>query len=141
MAQGREGMEMKFTYAVDEVLAKLKENRKKHEADYKKAMQGYHAERKEVLMNAVLQFDENKAKLFNAQEDGEDYDLHDLMKDVKLHLDKPVEYLEQYDDFIEQLTMTAQDEFELSRTMFKQLVQDDWEWTRNFKMSNSKYLG
>jgi len=132
---------MTFSYEVSKILEKLKENRAKHAADYEKAMEGYRTERRDALIDAANKFDKNKAKLLKAQADGKDYDLGTLMDDVEMHLDKPREYLEHYDDFIEQLSMTKDEDFELSRTMFKQLVQDDWEWSRNFKMSNSKYLG
>lgn len=140
MAAGLEGAEIKFSYEVVRILEKLKENRTKHKNDYDEAMIGYRTERTEALIEAVAKLRKNTTEMLKAQDDGEDYTLDDLLDDVDLRLDKPLEFLQQYDDFIEQLEWTEQKTFELSRVMFKQLVQDDWSWTHRFKQSNSKYI-
>ena len=141
--RGMEGLDMEFEYEVDFVLGKLKENRAKHKIDFDKAMKGYRAKRLEMFYEAKKQLIDNietmQADL--EQDDTVDWELDDLTNDVEMDLDKPRQFLEHYDDMIGQLGMTSQKKFTLSRAMYKQLVQDEWEWSRNWKMSNSMYVG
>jgi len=140
MATGMEGMEMTMSYPVAKVLTALKKNRKQHAEDYEKAMKGYRKKRSEALVEAGTKFLENFQRVTDLDKKDADFELEDLLDDVELQMSEPVEYLSHYDDYIEQLEMTSQEEIQFSRTMFKQLVQNEWEWVRSYNRTNSAYL-
>ena len=142
--RGIEGMTMEFEYPVQDVLEKLRMNRAKHKTDYEKAMEGYYAERAELLAAVKAKLLANIANVEKALAEDNTQKLsvdRKVMKDVKLGLEVPQNYLEHYDDMIGQLEMTSQEIVKFSTAVYKQICQDDWEWSRDWKMSNSKYLG
>ena len=81
------------------------------------------------------------SSLRDAEEAGEDYDLSDYDEECHdlVNLRKPVNHLEDYDDMIQQLSLTTQKEVTLSRAMFKQLIQDDWSWKQAFIATSAMY--
>ena len=137
-----DGMKMTFEYKVADVLKVLKKNRQKHAADFEKALLGYFAERKDMLEAAKAKLLANIAAVeaeLSADETVE-LSLDEILEDVETSLSRPHNYLEHYDDMIEQLSMTSQETFKLDRAVFRQLVRDEWEWSRSWSRSYSKYL-
>ena len=53
--------------------------------------------------------------------------------------DAPKSYADQYGVAIEMLTMAKDEKISLTRTLYCQLVKDEWEWKERHRMSNRKY--
>lgn len=56
-----------------------------------------------------------------------------------LELPKPQSYVEFYDDAIEMLSVTEEDEIELDQEMFKKLWSDKWSWKEDFRQMFNTY--
>lgn len=107
----------------EELTATIKKNRHEHvevvveaQAEYKRL--------------CIEQMEENLA---DAKE-GEDPVLF-------IQLSKPVDYTKKYDTAIHMLEMMikTQSVVELTNAEFCQYVEDEWDWSDNWKMSNSLY--
>jgi hypothetical protein len=103
------------------LLEKLKENRKEHKSDYTISLKGYKIEAKKKYEKALRKL-EKKGKVTE-----------------RFNLNCPQAYLAQYDTAIEMLEMSEETEFELTRSEFKQYVQNKWAWSDQFNMSNNAY--
>jgi hypothetical protein len=104
------------------LVAKLQENRTKHEADYQTALEGF---RESVI-------EDLQEKLELAQ-DGKDVERY--IKHVK-----PESHLEEYDEAIEMYSMTVQQIITLPQSDFRQLVRDNWNWKQTWTASNTGYM-
>lgn len=96
------------TVSKEELLKVLTENRDKHIQIFDDACEGVRVKYKELLQKEL-------AKL----EDG---------KEVKasVSVQMPRNHSEEYDEVIEMLKMSVDDEIELTRHEFQQYVQDKW---------------
>lgn len=128
--------ELTFKYSVFQLLEKLKANREAHIEAHKKAMAGYEKELAERLI-AISTYAQECATAIQtkhvAKIDQRKLSIHDL--------DKPQEYTKQYDEAIEMLEMTIEEEIELPQLYFRQLVCDEWDWKREFQTYSAKYTG
>lgn len=57
-----------------------------------------------------------------------------------LNLIEPIDKTNDYDRALEMLQMSVDDVVEISDTEFQCFVQDQWAWTQQAFMSNTKYL-
>jgi hypothetical protein len=105
----------------DELLAKVKENRAKHEEAYKQAQTVFREE-------AIAKI---KSMLKAAQGTGE----------IPLYvgLTEPEEHLEDYDQVITMLEMSVDEVIELENGLFAQYVMDKWAWARAFASNTVGY--
>ena len=117
----RMGISIKTTYPVSKLLEAIKENRKNHEENYKKAMEIYREE--------VTKFCEKQLKL---AKDGKDIEYN-------CHLEKPVQYLKYYDQAIKMFEFSSETAIDLDSNVFSQLVCDDWEWKEQFIRNTMTY--
>ena len=104
-----------------DVLARVRENRQKHEQIYEEAVSGFRALAIEKLTESL---EDAKAG-----------------KPVRqsLHLEEPQHRLDEYDTVVDMLEMSIDDQVELEEHEFKQYMRDDWSWKRQFLAANSTY--
>lgn len=105
----------------EELLAKLRANRKSHQREFKKAMAGYREQAIKTLKRHLKE-----------AEDGQEIKAH-------LSLPKPDDHTEDYDRVIEMVEMSVADTIELTAQEFSQYVRDDWGWKANFTQTASYY--
>lgn len=134
--QGDAVPDLTFKYAVATLLEKIKENRKAHVELYEKAMQGYREQLAERLIE-IAEYAQTRATAIQTtdtlQVSGNKLSIHDL--------DEPKEYTKYYDEAIEMLEMTTEEEIELPQTHFRQLIRDQWDWKERFYAGSMKYVG
>lgn len=116
----REGL----TTLVDKerLLDALRTNREGHAAEYEKAVKGYlrvTRERLEGLLSQLIR--------------GE------LLERVWLEA-PPEDHTSDYDDAIEMMEWTQDNQIDLTQSQFKQYVKDDWGWKDSWMTSNTAYL-
>jgi hypothetical protein len=104
-----------------DLLAHLKKNRTKHQAEYAELMIEYR--------QAIIDMLSNKLK---AAKKNEDIDHH-------IHVVRPSDYTSSYDQAIAMLEWTTDSEVELDQHEFVQFVQDQWVWKQAFMATQSAY--
>ncbi len=105
-----------------ELLAKLKENKSKHREMFEKALEGYRQ----------LVIEELEKRLKDARKNRK--------VDTFIRLTEPRDQTKDYDRAIAMLEMDVNEFVELDQNEFSHFVLDDWEWSDNFKMSNTAYF-
>lgn len=107
---------------VDQLRKHLEKNRAKHVIDYAEAMEVY----RELL---VVKIKESLAKA-------------ELGEDVShiIDIDRPSNYTSSYDNIIEMLKWTTDEEIYLDQQEFAQYVQDKWAWSNVFGATASMYM-
>lgn len=110
---------MKF--AVTDLLGIITENREKHRAIFLEAQTGYRA--------AVIA--ELDKRLKEAQS-GKKISQMNFYRE-------PEDHTRDYDRVIKMLGMCSESHVELNEDEFGQYVMDDWQWKRQFLLSNSAY--
>lgn len=108
-------------YKRTELLAKIEQNRKVHEADYAEARAVYKNRLKEELTKRLTDLEMG------------------LDVDAIFNLPKPVQYVREYKRAYEQLSMTTAEEIELDSITFAQLVLDEWSWKSDFENLTKSY--
>lgn len=111
----------KVTVDKEELLAEVKENRQKHKEEYEQAVENYCKE-------AARRFREK----VEAAEAGHP-------TSTSIDLDKPIEFLDEYDQAIRMLEMEQNDQIELTESEFQKLVLDEWNWSSQFERHTSSY--
>jgi hypothetical protein len=109
-----------------ELLGIIKENREKHKKEFVEAIQAYR-------VNAADTMKKELEKIIS----GEKFQTF-------FNLQKPESHEKEYDVAIKMLEMSVDDIVEISYNEFNELVNDEWDWKRNFRssyMSNSYYVG
>jgi hypothetical protein len=106
----------------ERLLTALRENREGHAAEYEKAKKGY-------LRVTRKRLEELLARLV----DGE------LLDRVWLEA-PPEDHTKDYDDAIEMMEWTQDNQIDLTQAQFKQYVKDDWGWRDQWMTSNTAYL-
>lgn len=118
-----------MNYPKKELLEKLKANREKHAEDFKSAMKEYYMATEAACKQVLDMLASGK---------------HVNHANVLKNLHRPVDQTKHYDRIIEMLSLTSDDQIELSQEVFTQIVLDDWDWKSGYeatKMNNSLYLG
>jgi hypothetical protein len=107
-----------------EVLETLKTNKIEHAKAHAKALEGW----KEQIVEAI------KAQLTNVTENGK-FDNRAIYECTR-----PADHTKDYDVAIGMLEMDVTKEIQLTEVEYRTLVRDEWDWTENWHMSNSKYM-
>lgn len=110
----------------EDLLAALKTNREKHEADYIEAEKGYRAK-------CVVELEKLVAE---ARKAGPGANV-----DTAVHLARPKSHTKDYDRAIRMLEMCTNKELKITDGQFAQYVLDDWSWKGEFVGTNSAYTG
>jgi hypothetical protein len=119
---GGGGLELEFK--VHELLVALKENRDEHEKIFNEAVEGFHKEYKEKLVQLVADAEEGK-----------------FYKRPQMNLTAPVNHLAEYNTAIRMLEMTTAQTITLTQEQFNCYVMDQWFFQHEFLLSNSLYSG
>jgi hypothetical protein len=114
------------------LLAKVRENREKHIAAYKEAMDGY----KDEALKAV---DKGMATLRKQVEDLKSGECMALAH-VYFHLPVPENHSKDYDQVIAMLDMSVDEHITVKSDEFAMYVMDDWSWKQAFETTAAGYL-
>lgn len=117
----------------EELLEKLKANREKHIADYKEACKGYVVAVKEALEAGQTAIADRLVVL--GAEGVDDLNLHRISFDVL----QPKSHEKAYNQVIQMLEMSVDDELNLEADQFACYVMDDWDWKRDFDNASLHY--
>jgi len=123
MTRGRRMREV--TVKKDKLLEILKTNRKTHMEDYIAAEKGYYeelVERHEAALVIAKQGPECDTPVPN------------------IHLQSPTDHTPEYDKIIGMLEMDIDDEVVLREDEYSSFVDNDWDWKRNWDVSNTMYM-
>jgi len=110
---------------VKDAIKTLKKNKKRHAKIVKEARRGYIERAEKILNNDNQQLD----------------------KDVLLKrtctalgsLELPQDYTDVYDTTIQMLELHQEETVEMTGEQVRCLMMDNWDWTRHFIATNSKY--
>lgn len=119
----RFGMQMTTRVEKKELLEILRKNREQHKKIWEEALEGYRVEMVKRLDRFLVEVKEGK--LISQQ----------------IGLPVPTNETGSYDTAIKMLEMGTDTIIILSAQDFACLVEDKWEWKRNFILSNSGYSG
>lgn len=103
------------------VIEKLRVNRENHRAIFEEAIEGWHKELLKIVEEQVERVKANKR--YNPN----------------FYLPQPQDHTSDYDQAIELLEMSLDDELELTAVEFARYVRDDWGWRGDFIGSVSNY--
>lgn len=114
---------IKMTTTVDrkKLLETLKSNLERHTAIVQEAKNGYIEKAKKALEKKLNQLKENK------------------IVSLTFTLYPPTDYSEIYKSAIQMLEWNSSESVELHAGEFRQLVQDEWDWTDSFLASSMQY--
>jgi hypothetical protein len=107
----------------EELIERLKENRRNHRKLFLKAQKRY---RKTVIA-------ELDKRLKAARENG--------VIDLGFFLPEPKDFTQEYTNAIQALEWSLDDEVTLDEREFNRLVLNQWEWAQQFAASTAAYLG
>ena len=111
----------KIQITTTNLVAKLKENRKKHEAEYEKLNKAY----REAIVDSM------SSKL-RAIKEGKDINLI-------FSIPRPENHVEDYDLAITMLEYETREEIEIERNEFEQYILDKWGWECGFNATKTFY--
>lgn len=104
-----------------QLLTTLEGNRDKHKAEYEEAIAGY----KQAAAQALRE---------QADKVAEDHTVR-----TAVSLPKPEDHTEDYDDAIEMLSWSTEDEVEIEQHDFRNFVLDKWHWKEQFAATTQAY--
>jgi hypothetical protein len=107
-----------------ELLEILAKNRSDHRGLFLEAQASYHKKVIEVLES-----------LLSTAREGKSFDLDQLMS-----LRKPQDYTAHYDRALKMLKMSVEDTVKITRAEFQCFVEDSWDWSRQWALSNGPYV-
>lgn len=103
------------------LLATLRKNRDAHRAIFEEALEGYRKKAIEVFEDRLAQIKSGKG--FQSY----------------VSLAEPDDHTNDYDVAIAMIEMSVHDQIELDELSFRQFVRDEWQWKKQFLMTNSGY--
>jgi hypothetical protein len=112
----------KITVDKNELLAQVRANRDNHRQIFLEALEGYRQQGLRELEELVKDLRNGKTP------------------QIVLSIDRPQDHTRDYDRVIAMLEMHKGDEFIVSETDFAQYALDDWNWKRQWALSNSGYV-
>ncbi len=110
-----------LTFKTGDVLAKLRTNRAEHRKIFLEAQQGYRNKVIEVLEQRLTEARSGKRVRHQFQ------------------ITEPADMTKHYDRAIAMLEMTTQETVELDGGDFSKYILDEWDWSDQFKTSNTMY--
>lgn len=108
----------------NELINILTENKNKHIKNRKEAIKNWQLECKERLTKQLTELSETGN-----------------IKVLSVLQHPPEDMSSNYQSAIDMLTWHTQDSVTLDQEQFAAFVQDKWEWSSHWTLSNSKYLG
>ena len=117
----RSNIEFKTKVRVADLLARLRENRSLHADVVVEAREGYVKQARAALEKRLLALE------------------HGSVVALSFRLSVPVDCTSTYDTAIAMLEMHSEDTVTLEADEFRCLVQDQWDWSREFWATNKVY--
>ena len=117
------GMSLKTTVKTGWLLEKLKFNRDQHGTCYGEAREGYLDQAQKRLEKAMGELRDGKVIA------------------LQFHLSVPEDHTRDYDTVIAMIEAHTADEITLNSQEFRMFVEDEWEWSDHWLLSNSGYSG
>ena len=114
--------EIKGTVTVEELKAKLEQNRGRHRKAFEKALVDYRD-------FAIRQLDEQIERLKKGGNAA-----------VYVNVQAPEDHTDDYDRVLAMRGMTVDDVMQIEESLFQCYVMDQWEWNEQFVATNSSYL-
>ena len=108
----------------EELLKIVIENRNQHIAQYEESVTDY--------KTAIIKIAKENLKLVSSG------DLEKISKFRTLP-PTPVSHVSEYDRAIRMLELSVDNEINLDREVFDQLVLDEWQWKKAFTLTNTMY--
>ena len=108
----------------DELLNIVRDNQKKHVAEYNEAVEDY--------KKAAIKLAKENLKLANTG------DMEKLSK-IKALPSAPISYEDNYSRAIRMLELSVEAVIELEEHIFNQLVLDEWTWKHQFAVASALY--
>lgn len=115
------GIDIKVSCKTHDVLTKLRENMARHSAIVSEARAGYVARAKAAILAKLAHIEAGR------------------VVDLRFSLIPPKDYSSEYQTVIAALEMHQGESIELSTSEVRMLIQDEWDWARDFLLSNSVY--
>jgi len=115
------GSSLNLKFKVKDLIIKLETNRSNHKENYDLALLQYKEELEGELKKMLTDVQEGR----------------DIPHAVPL--EKPEEYLKEYDTALDIFKMTSQTEVEIDQKTFTQLVRDEWDWKMDFESKTMGY--
>ncbi len=116
---GHYGIQMNITCDRETILSQLRKNLEQHSRLVAEAREGYVKRAEADLEKKLALIREGK------------------VVSLSFHLKVPKDYSTVYKTAIQMLEHHQEERIVLSATEFRQLVEDEWDWTREFFGSNS----
>ncbi len=116
---------------LSDLLAKVKANRETHIADYHEAVAGYKSA-------AIAEIEKGMGALKRQVEGLQSGEMICLAA-VRFDLVVPENHSKDYDQVIAMLDMSVDEELTIRSDEFACYVMDDWEWKRDWEVSNMAY--
>lgn len=104
----------------EDLLARLKENKQKHEAEHNEAIEGWQVMYAKSLTKEAEAMKEHAAKIADGVEVGE--------FDNGSHPIRPISHVEDYERIICRMGMSKDEEIFISHSDFERYVLDNWRW-------------
>jgi hypothetical protein len=105
-----------------ELLEKMRDNRDAHREAFLAALEGYRQHALRELNQRVKALEEGRTP------------------EITIDILRPVDHTRDYDRVIGMLEMDVEEELTLSEMDYSQYVKDDWQWKRQWTLSNSGYV-
>jgi hypothetical protein len=117
------GMRLQTTVEKGWLLEKLKANREQHGTCYREALDGYLAMAQKKLRAAMKKLKNGEA----------------IVLQFNLHV--PEDHTRDYDTVIAMLEAHTESTLTLNSNEFRMFVEDEWDWSDHWLLSNAAYSG
>jgi len=107
------------------LLVALKENRQQHQKIYLAAIADFKNEKLQALRVAMAEVEKDE---------------HPEKSNLTVSVPKPVSYLKDYDQVIDMMEMSVDENINLDSASFQAYVKDNWSWKGSFVTMNAKYI-
>lgn len=121
----------------DKLLQTIEKNREVHEKEYNETVEAYKILVKEKLKEKIEQQKIAFKKSIKELEENMLQFENDVNVKPLVSVQKPVNYLENYDTAIGMLNYSIDDIVCLHRKEFQSYVMDNWSWKEEFRSTNS----
>lgn len=145
--QEQNWQERTVTINTTKLLAKLKENLKKHKAEYEEAVVGYKqmaAQRLKQELGAACDRLEKNFRMLELRIDefdpSEQNNTVVLLDTVHFKMMVPQDHSKAYEVAIRMAEWEENETIDLLQSQFQCFVMDDWEWKDEFEAVTKRYL-
>lgn len=129
-----QSLEIKTKFASSYLVDVLRENLKKHQAEYAEARKAYEQKVSDLLLDIT-----NKAvELRNKKTFDDRKDLNKVFSELN-QLQKPIDATKMYEEYIKLFMMSTEPEIEMGLDDANAVINDQWTWAVSAKAANLFY--